>query len=133
MVTALSVGGSLTYALWRAVMSVSGVEWQHVREVYGAVPALDNLRLKRQMLEAEVGADGHGATWATRATVAAVSKLANADWPRASLPNVQLASEYALPQLVVNRLGAVNATFGGCDRARVFLPLLTQVPSIYPL
>ena len=132
MITALSVGGSLTYAIWCTVMSVAGVEWQHVREVYGAVPVIQNMRLKRQMLEAEASTDGNGATWATRATVAAVAKLANASWPRASLPNAQLAMEHALPVAVVARLGVVDTTFGGTDRLRVFLPLLEVIPNTYP-
>lgn len=133
MVTALNVGGAFTYAAWCVVMSVSGVEWQHIREVYGAMPAINNMHLKRQMLEASIGIDGQGASWITRATVTATSKLANANWPRASLPSMQQAFEYGVPPGVIARLGITDTTFSGCDHLRVFIPLLTEVPSIFPL
>lgn len=51
----------------------------------------------------------------------------------ASLPNMQLPTEYNVPTHIVDRLRVPNTTFGGCDRMRPFLPLFASVPDLYSL
>jgi len=129
----LSALGASTNAAVCGVKSASGIQWQHEREVYGASPRVSSYVLRNQMYSRQPGPNGSGANLIVRATVLVCNELFGYLWPSASLPSMQLSSEYELPPALVDRLGVLGRTFGGCDKLRTFLPLFKEIPDIYPL
>lgn len=109
------------------------MQWQHEREVYGASPRVCTYVLRNQLYSREPGANGSGANRIVQAAVSICNELYKYVWPGASLPSMRIADDYALPSSIVERLGQLDKTFGGCDKMRVFMPLFNEIPDLYPL